>query len=356
MGIRQRFMLGRYNIRRFGAALGKNLMTPQGFFAESSDVYRTIQSGQAELIGMLYEHHKSTGAPSQLFLTDKQVASLTGSKSSAIIPFGVRRSADIQKELKSASTPEGLQTFPVYTTINIDFNYRGLFSCPYARAVSGMRAKSTKSYENIQFSKQILVQAYEKYFGKTFNMTAADFSNLDMWSLIEFADKAYAEVYDNTWDPMTNFTHQEWHTINRVITSWTEQQATPYTRQIQVTAELRNILDDMKRIMEGRENQTVKFRLLSSHDSNVANWITTLNPSLNWGDIAFAEPIQIELYDLDGDYFVRMVLSGIPLAIESCGGKLFCTIQEFSQQLHEVLFHGDLRSACEAPFVPAGGH
>lgn len=97
----------------------------------------------------------------------------------------------------------------------------------------------------------------------------------------------------------------------------------------------------------------MKFRLLSAHDSNVAAWITALNPTLNWGDIAFSEALHLELYDLDGDFFVRLVLNGIPLALENCGGKLYCTIEEFSDQLNEVLFKGDLRSACSQPYGAA---
>lgn len=230
MGMRQRYLLGRYNIWRFGKGLGNNLLTPQGIWAEATDVYRTLLSGNSELLGMLYQHQKSTGAPTQLHMTEKQVTSLTGPKTKVIVPFKIRRLSDIQADLKTASTPNGLLSIPIYTTIKIDFNYTGIFSCPYARTVAGSRAKSELSYENIGYSKDILVGAYVKYFGKNYNMTIDDFKKLNMWSLIEFADRAYAEIFENTWDPLTNFTHTEWLTINRAITSWTEQQYSPYLR------------------------------------------------------------------------------------------------------------------------------
>lgn len=72
-----------------------------------------------------------------------------------------------------------------------------------------------------------------------------------------------------------------------------------------------------------------KYRLFSAHDSNIASWMDVLNPSMNWGDVAFAEPIHIELYEKSNEFYVRMLLNGIPLALEKCGGKVYCSAKEF---------------------------
>ena len=66
MGMRQRFLLGRYNWHRFGKLYYDGDMSvniKNHTFAQSTLVYRTIQSGKAELMGMLHEHMKLGGRP-----------------------------------------------------------------------------------------------------------------------------------------------------------------------------------------------------------------------------------------------------------------------------------------------------
>ena len=56
MGMRQRYLLGRYNFKKYSEDLGHDLlMSSDGIYVESTDVYRTIQSGYSEITGMLFE-------------------------------------------------------------------------------------------------------------------------------------------------------------------------------------------------------------------------------------------------------------------------------------------------------------
>lgn len=65
-GMRQRYLLGRYNWMQFGKVfysgdVEANLRNLS--FAQSTLVYRTMQSGEAELNGFLHEYVKLKGRP-----------------------------------------------------------------------------------------------------------------------------------------------------------------------------------------------------------------------------------------------------------------------------------------------------
>ena len=72
MGMRQRFLLGRYTFQKYSKSLGdQELLSKNGILMESTDVYRTILSGYSELQGMIFEQQ-----PARLVLTDKALANL----------------------------------------------------------------------------------------------------------------------------------------------------------------------------------------------------------------------------------------------------------------------------------------
>jgi hypothetical protein len=228
------------------------------------------------------------------------------------------------------------------------YNGNGLFSCPYARQVSHFRAESDASYKNVVYLKKALAGPFAKYFHKTYGMSAAQFEQLSMWSLVEYADKIFFEVFEKAKGPFVWFSRQEWHDINRLITSWTEQQHTPYSHQILVTAEIRKMLIDFQNVLDNKP--APKYRLYSAHDSSVAAWINVLAPTVNWGDIGLSEPFNFELYELKAKWYVRAVLNGTPLELEKCGGKNYCTFEEFNEQLTWRLYPGDLQKACNQKF------
>ena len=68
-GMRQRFLLGRYNSWRYAEALGsESMLDPQNFDIRSTNVYRTIQSGYSELAGLSFQ-----GKQPRLELSPNQV-------------------------------------------------------------------------------------------------------------------------------------------------------------------------------------------------------------------------------------------------------------------------------------------
>ena len=54
-GMRQRYLLGKYNQVHYGASLGDSdlLEKGEGLYVQSTDYNRTIQSGYSELLGMI---------------------------------------------------------------------------------------------------------------------------------------------------------------------------------------------------------------------------------------------------------------------------------------------------------------
>ena len=86
-GMRQRFLLGRYNAQRYGSALGPQLMSKAGIWIESTDVHRTIQSGYSELKGMLTQTNQ---AP--LHISNAQFSALNSTNGTArgVPPFAIR--------------------------------------------------------------------------------------------------------------------------------------------------------------------------------------------------------------------------------------------------------------------------
>lgn len=87
-----------------------------------------------------------------------------------------------------------------------------------------------------------------------------------------------------------------------------------------------------------------RYRVYSAHDTNIANWLTQLNPSYNFVYIAYAANIFIELYkdSATNTFFVQTVYNGTPLILEQCAGVAMCSLDNFNKQIQTQLFQGDL--------------
>lgn len=95
MGMRQRYLLGRFTNQRYGI---KDL---KSIDVQSTDVYRTIQSGYSELAGLSHEVEEP------LTLSSDQT---TGPKHA---PFQVRRNASIETALGNQSIVDGFVNMPI---------------------------------------------------------------------------------------------------------------------------------------------------------------------------------------------------------------------------------------------------
>ena len=98
---------------------------------ESTDVYRTIQSGYSELTGMADFLNMSRPE-----LTYAQADALNNNKR-GMPPFNVRNAKQIENTLEDNAIVEGFVQIPIYTYMQ--FVYQddlGYGSCPYAMKVN----------------------------------------------------------------------------------------------------------------------------------------------------------------------------------------------------------------------------
>mgnify|MGYP000108694901 CR=1 FL=1 len=101
------------------------------------------------------------------------------------------------------------------------------------------------------------------------------------------------------------------------------------------------MLADINKVTTGGTGYP-RYRVYSAHDTNIANWLTQINPTYNYLYIAYAANIFIELYSDSTNYFVKTLYNGKPLILEQCQGQEVCTLDNFTKQMQTQLFQGDL--------------
>ena len=172
-GMRQRYLLGRYNWQRFGKmyyngdieANMKNLT-----FAQSTLVYRTMQSGEAELNGFLHEYVKLKGRPYLSRPQWDQFLQMNSTNSTwnvrGVPPFSVRRAYNLSESLQRFATVEGYTPKPIYTSqepehweVPIETN-----SCPYADLTDKYRWPLDSSYTEALYLRDNMREAYQQVF------------------------------------------------------------------------------------------------------------------------------------------------------------------------------------------------
>lgn len=66
-----------------------------------------------------------------------------------------------------------------------------------------------------------------------------------------------------------------------------------------------------------RDDPSIKYRLYSAHDTNVANFLAQLVPYYQWNDIPYAANFMIEGYSTDvNEIFWRIVYNGVPIKLQ----------------------------------------
>lgn len=125
-GMRQRYLLGRYNKMRYGNLykLVDHAPNTDEIYIQSTDVYRTIQSAYSEVLGMYGDDvgPENDRGSSLHALTESQLVSITDTENKKrqgrLLPLKVRRFNDMQSALMDQSVPDGFVSVPVYTQID----------------------------------------------------------------------------------------------------------------------------------------------------------------------------------------------------------------------------------------------
>ena len=97
-GMRQRFLLGRYNYHKYKDYYFEkyqlNMTIYPTIYMQSTDYYRTLQSGYSEQMGLQYEILNNFNI--KPYLTSKQVVDLNmGNNSRGMPPFQIRNNQTI---------------------------------------------------------------------------------------------------------------------------------------------------------------------------------------------------------------------------------------------------------------------
>ena len=122
-------------------------------------------------------------------------------------------------------------------------------------------------------------------------------------------------------------------------------------RMLYVTQQTNFLMRDLKAHVSGSKDAP-KFRILSAHDTNIANWLTQLVPKLNWRGIPYASSIQILLHQdsRTKKFFVSFLYNGHKVKF-GCKhvDKYICEKDEFFRLLRQrTLSNSDLVKACAA--------
>ena len=168
-GMRQRYLLGKYNHEKYAKELGgHDILKPDGFFnMQSTDVFRTIQSGYSELMGL---YHSSGKIQPQL--THQQKVNLDA-ETRGMVPFLTRKIKDIKIVLDHNATVAGFVDLPIYTYIQYDLpapqweDDLNVGSCPQVTKDSKEREKDDAIYTDQLYLRDQIADTFAAEFGKT---------------------------------------------------------------------------------------------------------------------------------------------------------------------------------------------
>lgn len=94
--------------------------------------------------------------------------------------------------------------------------------------------------------------------------------------------------------------------------------ATKRSRELGVTHEMRGVVNDIKQLLFDGPT-SIKYRVYSAHDSNIAAWLAQFAPTYEWHGIPYAANIHIELYESENrTKWVQFRYNGTPLKLEAC--------------------------------------
>ena len=116
-----------------------------------------------------------------------------------------------------------------------------------------------------------------------------------------------------------------------------------------MTHETRTMRREVQAYVDEKAEGLPKYRIYSAHDSNVANWLYQINPSLSFPGIKYAASLYFEVYHqpASGLHFIQVLYNAVALELEACqAGCPFCASDDFETQMKNQMYQGDLKAAC----------
>lgn len=199
------------------------------------------------------------------------------------------------------------------------------------------------TYKNVLYTRDELA----KPFAEDFNLTEQDFKAMRYKKMEGYGDRLVSEMFQGIPED-ANLTDKQLADLNAMLKSSLVNPYTNYSRQLGITHETRTMRREVKAHLDGKAEGLPKYRIYSAHDSNVANWLYQINPSLSFPGIKYAASIYFEVYHQPAtdSYFVQTLYNAVALQLEACSACPFCAGPAFETQMQNQMYQGDLKAAC----------
>ena len=336
-GMRQHFLLGSYIRDRY---INKTqFMSPtyevSELYIQSTQVPRTVQSAQCQLMGMY-----PLGTSEKL--QEKQVKS-------AIPNIKVDNLEKIQKELGLNPVVDGYQPIPVHNfDVNTEDDVLGYANCPIL----------FKDYEE-KVMNETYWKKFDDFYGpliydKISEIFGVPKEQMKFMLAVMLADVLYAEKFQGV-KPRYNFTESEWEILKSFQVTMLLNSLSEKSIKIIASRYTLPIVEMMKKKLGKSYNVTAtnpygdsKMILFSSHDLQLSFLLKTLAPTnLDLKFVEFASNLFYELakddsfmcsvFNYDSCYTVRAIYNGKTLSLPGCSSDI-CTFSEFENYINSRLY------------------
>mmetsp|Transcript_16335 Transcript_16335/g.27633 ORF Transcript_16335/g.27633 Transcript_16335/m.27633 type:complete len:385 (-) Transcript_16335:45-1199(-) len=350
-GMRQRFLLGRYNREKHEVET-LNHSHLQQIDIQSTDVYRTIQSGYSELLGIDFEDPETE----ELLLTDAQVATLTSNKR-GMPAFNLRRASSIISSLGDQAIVDGFINKPIYTYIEpgewIDLISSD--SCSFVVDVDMAREKVDSTYEHVLYLRDDMKALY----GELYNLTQEEVANMTYYGASRYADALFSERFEGV-RQKRDWTEEEEFKINNTLKYQLLNPFTSYARKLMISKLLEKPIMEIEALAGiSKSKEHIPYhRIYSAHDTQVANVLAQIAPDFSFDYIPYASNIFFQLRSLASDptqFYVKTVYNGVALKLKECDGKELCGVQDFLKSMKDFLIineDGLLQELCSKTPTP----
>jgi len=322
MGMRQRYLLGRYNQEMYGKWNNSDLL--RAIDIQSTDVLRTIQSGYSELHGV------NAGSDSPpLKLTPKQVEGLKAKKR-GLPQFKCRNSDKINEDLGQLAIVDGFVEKAIHTYIETEWvDNVNTYTCNFAAKVDGGRYQNDSTYADVMYLKDSLKNDY----AETFGLDQEQVDNMTFFDAYLYSDAVFSQRFEGI-PQVVNWTDEQISMVNNTQLYGLVLPFTSKARKLMISKLLEKGISDIQEHTLGRRDdencshhhaKAPRYRLYSAHDTQIANILFQIDPKYSFLYVPYASNIYFELYKSEGhnlehnhhhhhhhehEFFVRTMYNG----------------------------------------------
>ncbi|CDW79735.1 major acid phosphatase map (histidine-acid phosphatase) [Stylonychia lemnae] len=365
-GMRQRYLLGRFNRERYIEQYGliAKEYNPSQIQISSTNYLRTIQSSYSEMMG-LYPPNSNI----QNNLSKGEIQSLKSGKGLPKLSRLIKKG-----KIEQVSQIFDRYTFiPVYNSYNLPINDDvSEYTCPYTRDCFNYYYTTPSEYTQ---ESQIVIPLMRKHLGQTFNLTANEIKNIDYLKFYQYADFIYSVTFEGHLN-IFNFSAIEWFYLKQsqkiVISKGLNKKA----KRLYGTKFFRKPLEAMANrfndLINGIDDPNqLRYMIYSGHDDQIINIIDWLNPQDHYYvETPYASTIIFELfYDTEclraspkspSCFQIQIRHNGNPIKFDRCvtnnmkagSRQIHCKYDDFLAYMNSKMIKDDVNTQCMEKFIP----